>query len=123
MSGPVETARLAWGEALPDWVAALARECEASSQSRVAARLGRSSALVSQVLRNKYRADLAGVEQVFRGVFESLTVDCPALGSIPANVCRDWQLKARSFVNVNSLRVRMYRACHGCPRFHKSGKC
>ncbi len=122
MTGPLETARAAWGEDLPDWVEALARECEASSQSKIAARLGRSPALVSQVLRNSYKADLAGVEQVFRGVFESLTLDCPALGTIAANACRDWQLKANRFVNVNSLRVRMYRACHACPRLNRSGK-
>lgn len=122
MMGPVETAIAAWGDDLPDWVAALARECAATSQSKVAARMGRSSALVSQVLRRKYPADLAGVEQVFRGVFENLTLDCPALGTIPANACRDWQLKAATFLNVNSLRVRMYRACHACPRLNRSGK-
>lgn len=122
MTGSLDTARAAWGADLPDWVEALARECEASSQSKVAARMGRSPALVSQVLRNRYAADLAGVEQVFRGVFESLTLDCPSLGAIPANACRDWQLKARSFVNVNSLRVRMYRACHSCPRFKGASK-
>lgn len=122
MSGPVEIAREAWGADLPDWVAALARECAATSQNKVAARLGRSAALVSQVLRRKYAADLAGVEQVFRGVFEHLTVECPSLGTIPANVCRDWQLKAARFVNVNSERVRMYRACHSCPRFKGASK-
>lgn len=122
MSGPVEIAREAWGEDLPDWVAALARECAATSQNKVAARLGRSAALVSQVLRRKYAADLAGVEQVFRGVFEHLTVECPSLGTIPANVCRDWQLKAARFVNVNSERVRMYRACNSCPRFKGASK-
>lgn len=122
MSGPVEIAREAWGDDLPDWVAALARECAATSQSKVAARLGRSAALVSQVLRRKYAADLAGVEQVFRGVFEHLTVECPSLGTIPANVCRDWQLKAVRFVNVNSERVRMYRACNSCPRFKGASK-
>ncbi|MDQ7775188.1 MAG: hypothetical protein Q4615_04365 [Paracoccus aminovorans] len=118
----MEIAREAWGEDLPDWVAALARECAATSQNKVAARLGRSAALVSQVLRRKYAADLAGVEQVFRGVFEHLTVECPSLGTIPANVCRDWQLKAARFVNVNSERVRMYRACNSCPRFKGASK-
>ncbi len=122
MSGPVEIARAAWGDAMPDWVAALARECAATSQNRVAARMGRSAALVSQVLRNKYAADLVGVEQVFRGVFENLTVECPSLGTIPANVCRDWQRKAGRFVNVNSERVRMYRACHACPRLKGTEK-
>ncbi len=122
MTGSLDAARAAWGEDLPDWIEALARECDASSQSKIAARLGRSPALVSQVLRRKYAADLAGVEQVFRGVFEQLTVECPSLGELPANACRDWQLKAARFVNVNSLRVRMYRACHSCPRFKGASK-
>lgn len=67
MSGPVETAAKAWGDAMPDWVAALARECAATSQNKVAARLGRSAALVSQVLRNNYKADLAGAKVVLVG--------------------------------------------------------
>lgn len=122
MSGPVALAESAWGEDMPDWVRTLAEECAMTSQNKVAARLGRSAALVSQVLRNRYAADLAGVEQVVRGVFEGATVQCPALGTIPANVCRDWQLKSSRFVNVNSLRVQMYRACHGCPRLKGEGK-
>ncbi|WP_313350507.1 hypothetical protein [Paracoccus sp. (in: a-proteobacteria)] len=117
MTGPVETARAAWGDALPDWVAALARECAASSQNKVAKRMSRSASLVSYVLANKYTGNLALVEEAYRAAFENLTVECPALGTIPANTCRNWQRKARDFVNVNSQRVRMFRACNACPRY------
>ena len=49
-----ETARAAWGAAIPDWIETLARECDLTSQNQVARRLGRSASLVSNVLRNKY---------------------------------------------------------------------
>lgn len=116
MSGPVEIAREAWGASMPDWVARLAAECAASSQTRVAARMERSATMVSQVLRAKYPGDLAAVEDVVRGVFMGATVTCPQLGTIPANACQDWRRKSQKFSSVNSLRVDMYRACARCPR-------
>ncbi len=119
MTGPVETAHAAWGETMPDWVRTLAKACAETSQNKVALRLNRSAALVSGVLRKTYKGDMGAVEDVVRGVFEAKTLECPALGTLPINECRDWQNKARSFVNVNSQRVRMYRACRGCPRFRK----
>lgn len=121
MSTPSEIAREHWGADLPDWIADLARECEASSQNKVAARLGRSASLISQVLRAKYPGDLEAVEELFNGVFNAATVECPELGKIPANECRHWREKSRNFVNINSLRVRMYRACSNCPRNRKEG--
>lgn len=114
------TARAHWGEAMPEWVADLAAECERTSQNKVAQAMGRSATMISQVLRNKYPGDLVAVEEVFKGVFQAAVVECPALGTIPANVCRDWRAKASSFNSVNPLRVRMYRACNRCPR-HKGG--
>ncbi|MDT8856457.1 hypothetical protein RNZ50_15795 [Paracoccaceae bacterium Fryx2] len=119
MTSPLDIARAAWGAALPGWVEALAIECGRSSQTAVAKQLDRSGALISQVLRNKYPADLAGIEERFNGVFQDATVMCPALGVIPANECQDWRLKARAFALGNPTRTRMYRACGGCPRNQK----
>lgn len=116
MSGPLEIAQTAWGDALPDWVELLAKECAASSQNKVAGRLGRSASLVSSVLRKKYNGDMAAVEDVVRGVFERATVDCPRLGTIPANECRDWQRRSLTYSNVNGEVVRQRRACNRCPR-------
>lgn len=117
MTGPVAIAHAAWGDAMPDWIAGLARECESSSQNKVAQRMNRSASLISAVLRNKYRGSLEAVEEVYRGVFEKAVIECPALGTIPTNDCRDWQRKAMRFNSNNSFRVRMYRACNACPRF------
>lgn len=116
MSAPMDIARAAWGAEMPDWIACLARECGERSQVSVAAAIRRSPALVSQVLRRKYPGDLGAVEEAVRGAFMGAQVSCPALGPIATHECQDWQRKARRFVNVNALRVRMYRACHHCPR-------
>ena len=116
MSDPISTAQEAWGEALPDWVLCLAEECAHSSQVRTAKRMDRSGALVNQVLKNKYQGDLKAVEDRVRGVFMAGTISCPALGSIPSHQCQDWRKKSRKFINTNSQRVRMFRACAGCQR-------
>lgn len=112
---PIQTARAAWGDDLPQWVADLARECAASSQSAVARQLARSPALISNVLRAKYAGDLGAIERRFNGVFKNACVSCPAMGELPIHECQDWQVKARDFVSTNPTRVRMYRACGGCP--------
>ncbi len=113
------TAVASWGEALPDWVADLARECEATSQNNVAGRMGYSSALISQLLRAKYPGNLAAVKEIFEGVFQNSTVECPALGDIPSQDCRAYRAKSRDFQGTSHFRARMYRACGGCARNQK----
>ncbi len=115
-SGPMARAVAAWGDDLPDWIVDLARECEATSQNKVAARMDLSAALISQVLGRKYPGDLAGVEDQFNGVFKDAVVTCPALGELPTHECRMWRDRSRTFVSVNSQRVQMFRACNACPR-------
>lgn len=119
MSGPLDIARASWGDQMPGWVERLAVECAASSQNRVAARLNRSASLVSAVLRNKYRGDMAAVEEAVRGTLERTAVACPARGTISWTLCRDWQRQSQVWSNVNSERQRMYRACNACPRNRK----
>lgn len=108
-------AQESWGEDMPSWIADLAKECNITSQGQVARKMGRSGSMISQVLRKKYRGDMKGVEEVFRGVFQAAVVDCPALGNLPTNECRDWRDKARSYIGSNHLTVMMYKACKGCP--------
>ncbi|SFQ13804.1 hypothetical protein SAMN05421853_10282 [Roseivivax halotolerans] len=117
----VEAARDAWGSALPDWIEALAAECDRTSQNQVATRLGKSGALVSQVLRARYPARLDPIEELVRGILMKATVDCPALGRLPLNECQAWRRKATAFQGSNTLRVQMYRACHRCPIFKNGG--
>ena len=122
MSGPIDIPRAHWGAPLPDWVAALAEACAQSSQNKVAARLGRSAALVSTVLRNRYAGDMLAVEELVRGHLLAETVTCPSLGTLPLHECRAWRAKADAFQNTNSLRVRMYRACRFCSRYQRSNR-
>lgn len=118
MTGAVpEAVRLAWGGQAPDWVAALALACARESQSAVARQLGRSAAAVSTVLSNSYGADPARIEERVRGLLMGGRVTCPGLGSVNTADCQDWRDKAAHFVVGSPLRARMYRACHGCPRF------
>lgn len=119
MSGPVETTRASWGADLPEWIEALALECERSSQNKVALKLGRSGALISQVLRNKYPGDLDGLQERFEAEFQQAAIYCPALGGISLSECLSWRRKARDFQNTNSMRVRMFRACQRCPKNRK----
>ena len=91
---PIDIARAAWDTDLPYWIARLAEECAASSQNRVASRLGRSAALVSHVLRRKYPGDMAAVEALVRDVLMPVSVNCPVLGEIATSTCRDWMVRA-----------------------------
>jgi hypothetical protein len=117
LSGPVETAREAWGTELPDWVLRLAEECGRTSQNAVAKRLGRSGAMVSQIIRRNYKARLDNIEELVRGALMNGTHVCPARGEIPMDECQQWRARARNFSGHNMQQVRMYRACTKCPRF------
>ncbi|MDJ0628556.1 MAG: helix-turn-helix transcriptional regulator [Rhodobacter sp.] len=119
VGGPLGIARAHWGAGLPDWVARLAGEVAASSQNRVARRLGLSASVLSQVLRNKYPGSMANVEDAVRAILMRDLVDCPTLGALPRPDCAAWRRKARRFVGSNGLRVRMYRACSRCPHNRK----
>ena len=116
-----DTAREFWGEGLPDWVEALALACDRTSQNKVAVQIGRSGSHVSNVLRARYPADTSVVEDLVRGHFMAQTVECPVMGTIGQQVCRKWRGRARTFENVNSHYVTMYRACSRCP-LHKGGR-
>lgn len=116
LPSPVDAARAAWTEGVPDWVARLAEECARTSQSKVAGRLGYSGSVVSGILHAKYKGSLDAVEEKVRGVLMGARVECPALGSISTVSCREWRERAVDFSGHNALRVKMYRACSGCPR-------
>lgn len=117
----LERASEAWAKAggIPDWVAALAAECDRTSQNRVAKMMGRSSTLISQILSMSYPAETTAVERRVRGLLMDATVDCPVLGHLAVNLCQDWRVKARQFFPGNPARTRMFRACINCPQNRK----
>lgn len=112
----IEKAQSAWGTDLPLWILGLARQCNATSQAKVATRLGVSSTLISQVIGRTYRGRFDNLCDRYLGVFEAEVVACPALGQVALNSCRDWRTKSARLQSANSQNVMMYRACKRCPR-------
>lgn len=97
-----------------DWIDELRAACARLGQKEIAKRIGYSNAVISQVLNNKYPGDLERVKAQVEGVLMKRVVDCPMLGEITLDVCRNHQ--RRKFSAVNPMRVQMYRACRGgCP--------
>lgn len=110
----------AWGEAPPEWVALLAEECDRTSQKKVAEQIRYSTAVVNQVLKNRYTGDLTAVEKAVRGAYLNATVACPVLGDLQLNRCLQHQ--RQRFSATNAMRVRLYRSCNGgCPHARKGG--
>lgn len=110
----VGNARTAWGEALPDWVLALAEEANRTSGSDAAKRIGYSGAVVTQVCRANYRGDLDKVEGKVRGALLGAEVECPVLGAIGRDRCFEEQ--GKKHIGTSALRTKLYRACRcGCP--------
>jgi hypothetical protein len=121
MSDLITAAEEAWGIPLPDWIRSLTLACERSSQSKVAAQLDRSPAVVSTVLRKKYAGSYERIEERVRGVLMDGKVECPGMGLLPSHECQDWREKAKAFAPGNPTRTRMFRACNRCPVFKKEG--
>lgn len=121
MSDLITAAEEAWGTPLPDWIRSLALACARSSQSKVAAELDRSPAVVSTVLRKKYAGSYDRIEERVRGLLMNGSVDCPAMGQMPSHECQDWRERAKEFAVGNPIRTRMFRACRACPIFKKVG--
>lgn len=98
-----------WHGTLPDWVATLAHECDASSQKDTAARCGYSTAVINQVLGNRYAGDLTAVEMAVKGALMHEEIICPVMGEMPLHTCLENQ--RRKFSPTNSTRARLWRAC------------
>lgn len=113
-------AHAAWGDTGPDWIKALAAECDRTSQAATAKRIGKSGSLVCQVLANAYPADLRGVEQMVRDVLMAGTVRCPVMGDLASTACLAHQ--GTPWAPNNPQRITLYRACRdGCPNSRLGG--
>ena len=114
-----QKAEQAWGT-VPDWIGELAELAQAQGLNACAARLGYSSATISQTIGNKYAGDLAKLEDKVRAVLMGTKVDCPILGEIGRDACLEWQGKPRA--TTNAMRARLYRACrNNCPHSRLKG--
>lgn len=112
------TALDGWGQSMPDWIDALARECDKpkGSQRKVAALLGVSVTAVNLLLKNKYAPrDHADMERRVQSILMVTMIACPVLGVMGRADCRREQ--AKPLVTCNPLSVQLYRACRGGCRF------
>lgn len=115
----LERAKAAWGSAMPDWVEALAEECDRTSVRKTGASIGLSPATVSLLVNNKYAPrPLAGVEKTIRSRLHLNSIHCPVLGRICFQRCRSEQAAP---LNVHDpVRLRVYKACRkGCANFQR----
>jgi hypothetical protein len=109
----LDRARRCWAPKVPDWITVLAVQCDASSQGKVAQRLGVSGAVVNQLLGNSYKGRVESMEARVRGEFMNETVTCPVLGEISTRDCIANQ--TIKFRPTNDLRVRLRKTCPICP--------
>lgn len=106
-----DKAQAAWGNPLPDWIAALAEACDRSTQAEIAKRLGSSTAVISHVLAKNYAGNLQRVEENVRGALLGATVNCPVLGEIGTDRCLAEQKMGNTF--SSAMRGAIYRNCRG----------
>lgn len=108
----VAKAEAAWGRPLPDWIGALAAECDRTSQCQTAGRLRYSATVVSCTLNGGYKGSLAAVEERVRAVLMRTVVACPVLGEISGQECQGHQ--EAPFTPTNPTRVWLWHACPTC---------
>ena len=108
----VAKVRITWTPEPPPWVVVLAGEATRHGAAAVAKKLGYSGSVVSQVLSNTYKGDLARFEAVVRGAYMGATVICPILREIGTDRCRDQQ--KRPFSSSSPMAARLFEACRSC---------
>lgn len=102
------------------WLTVLRDECAATSQARVARRIGYTPGVVSGVLKGTYKGDLTAIQKAVRGALMSETVNCPVLGDLPADRCL--KIQKQPFAATNPERVRLWKVCRsGCPHSRLNG--
>lgn len=118
----MKRARQAWGANPPDWIVALAAECDRATQTQVGAALGCSPSAVNQVLSRSYQGRMDRFESKVRGRYMKATVPCPVLGDISTNDCFANQVQAKKFKATNPLRRALFTACKSCPNREKTSE-
>ncbi len=117
----IETAKQYWGDDLPDWIEVLATAADKTSQNKIAQKIGKSSAAISQVLKNIYPGTIANVEAAVRANLMDGTHACPVLGAILIRECLENQ--SRPFSNSgNPTKIRLFKACRNCQFNKKLGE-
>lgn len=104
-----------------DWLAALRRECDATTQGMAATALGLSEATVSQALSGTYKAATTRIERRVRGQWLGATCGCPVMGQVSTRVCQDVQERQPPIANPQHAQA--WFACRGRGPFQRVGTC
>lgn len=105
-----------------DWLSALRAECERTTASRAAARIGVSPATVSQVLSGQYRADTRRIARRVRGALLGEMVECPVALAMPLHRCQEIQDR-KAGAGGNPIYMRAWMCCKGQGPFADQGPC
>lgn len=117
----LDTAKQYWGEPLPDWIESLATEADLSSQNKIAIKIGKSPAAISQVLKKAYPGTIENIEAAVRANLMNGSHDCPIFGTILIRECLDNQ--SRPFSNSgNPAKIRLFKACRNCKHNKRQGE-
>jgi len=108
-------ARESYGEALPEWVAELAKLANRTTAAAAGRKVGIGASTVTQLINGSYGAkDWSAIETRVRGVLMKETVTCPILDEISKDHCLDEQNKP--FTGTSAVRTALYNEC-------RSGRC
>ena len=113
----IDTARKSWGT-VPDWIEALARECDKpkSSQRKVGKLLLYSGATINLLLKNRYYPrDHTKIKARIQAVLMVEIIACPVLGVLGRPDCLKEQ--AKPLVTCNPISVQLFHACRDGCRF------
>ncbi|WJY18694.1 hypothetical protein QQS45_00115 [Alteriqipengyuania flavescens] len=104
----------AWGAAMPEWVAIMAKACDASNQREVARQLEKSGGYVSRIINCSYGGSYDEARQLVMGRLGDGTVRCPVWGDdIRLTACIAYR---RAKTPPGNHAERLYaRACPTCP--------
>lgn len=108
----VARARAAWrsmGEKVPEYILALASDCNRHSLSIVGHKVGYSGSTLSTILGGNYNGNMAKVEDKLSAIYFAQVIVCPVLGDLKRHKCLENQ--DRPFRATSAHRARLYHAC------------
>ncbi|NRA85806.1 MAG: helix-turn-helix transcriptional regulator [Rhizobiales bacterium] len=111
-------AELAWGFDLPDWVKALSKACDETSQNQVAKKLDISGSQISQIISRKYKGVYDNAENMVRSSLMREVVTCRVFDcEIALSQCIENQQRL-SDGRMSGSELGFFRhQCPNCPNF------
>jgi len=117
----LERALAGWGADLPDWVEALARACDASSQTEIGKLLRYSRTAICLLVNGEYHCNQTAIETRIRLVLmRPPAIHCPGEGrEISSEACAARAVSPMPMSSPQELRA--WTACRTCPHSRIGG--